>query len=216
MPPGPDADSAPADSAPSDGDHYFSAEPASAAERRTLDVHLAGRDLTVQTASGIFSPGRVDLGTQVLLRSVPAPPPAGNLLDLGCGWGPIAVTLALLAPGATVWAVDVNTRALDLLRHTIRDLGLENVVAVGPDDVPDDVLFAAVWSNPPIRVGKEVLHGMLGRWLRRLTPEGQAHLVVQRNLGADSLQRWIVTELGLPTERVASAKGFRVLRVSPA
>ena len=216
MTPGPDADRAPADNAPSDGDHYFSAEPASAAERRPLDVHLAGRDLTVQTAAGIFSPGRVDLGTQVLLRSMPAPPQEGNLLDLGCGWGPIALTLALQAPNATVWALDVNTRALDLLRRTARDLGLENIVAVGPDDVPDDVLFAAVWSNPPIRVGKDALHGMLRRWLNRLTPDGRAHLVVQRNLGADSLQRWIVAELGLPTERVASAKGFRVLRVSLA
>lgn len=211
MPPAPDAGSS-----PSDGDHYFSAVPASAAERRPLVVHLADRDLTVQTAAGIFSPGRVDLGTQVLLRSVPAPPQTGNLLDLGCGWGPIALTLALQAPQATVWAVDVNTRALDLLRRTAQDLGLANLVAVGPDDVPDDVVFAALWSNPPIRVGKESLHDMLRRWLSRLAPQGRAHLVVQRNLGADSLQRWIIDELGMPVDRVASAKGYRVLQVTPA
>lgn len=211
MPPAPDADSSTAD-----GDHYFSAVPASAAQRRPLVVHLAGRDLTVQTAGGIFSPGRVDLGTQVLLRSVPAPPETGHLLDLGCGWGPIALTLALQAPQATVWAVDVNTRALDLLRRTAQDLGLDNLVAVGADDVPDDVRFAALWSNPPIRVGKVPLHDMLRRWLSRLAPQGQAHLVVQRNLGADSLQRWIGDELGMSVDRVASAKGFRVLRVTPA
>ena len=201
-------------------DHYFSAEPTSADERRTITVQLAGRDVAVRTAAGVFSPGRVDLGTQVLLRTVPAPPASGDLLDLGCGWGPIALTMALQSPGARVWAVDVNRRALDLLGRTAADLGLRNVRAVTPDDVPADVRFSAVWSNPPIRVGKAELHAMLDRWLGRLADDGVAHLVVQRNLGADSLQRWIGEELagthGLVVERVASAKGFRVLRVARA
>ena len=199
-------------------DHYFSAEPASADERRTITVQLAGRDVAVRTAAGVFSPGRVDLGTQVLLRTVPAPPASGDLLDLGCGWGPIALTMALQSPGARVWAVDVNRRALDLLGRTAADLGLRNVRAVTPDDVPADVRFSAVWSNPPIRVGKAELHAMLDRWLGRLADDGVAHLVVQRNLGADSLQRWIAEELGgthgIVVERAASAKGFRVLRVA--
>jgi 16S rRNA G1207 methylase RsmC len=197
-------------------DHYFTAEPASVDERRLLAVRLSGRDVRAHTAPGIFSPGRLDLGTQVLLRSVPAPPSSGDLLDLGCGWGPLALTLALEAPDARVWAVDVNQRALDLVRRTAADLGLRGLRAVTPGDVPDDVRFSALWSNPPIRVGKPVLHGLLRTWLARLTPDGEAHLVVQRNLGADSLQRWIVEELGMSTERVASAKGFRVLRVRPA
>lgn len=195
------------------GDHYFTAEPASADERRRLDVRLAGRDVTVWTAGGIFSPGRLDLGTQVLLRTVPSPPASGDLLDLGCGWGPVALTMALESPEARVWAVDVNARALDLVRRTAADLGLTNVVAARPEEVPDDIRFAALWSNPPIRVGKDVLHAMLTHWLPRLEPEAEAHLVVQRNLGADSLQRWIVETLDLPVERAASAKGFRVLRV---
>ncbi|MCU1432313.1 MAG: rRNA methyltransferase, partial [Actinotalea sp.] len=118
------------------------------------------------------------------------------------------------SPDARVWAVDVNRRALDLLRGTARDHGLTNLVAAEPADVPDDVAFAAIWSNPPIRVGKDVLHDLLRRWLPRLAPDAAAHLVVQRNLGADSLQRWLVQELGLDAERVASAKGFRVLQVS--
>ena len=206
----PDPDGA-SDDAP--GDHYFTAEPASADERRRLDVRLAGRDVTVWTAGGIFSPGRLDLGTQVLLRTVPAPPASGDLLDLGCGWGPVALTMALESPEARVWAVDVNARALDLLRRTAADLRLANVVAARPEEVPADIRFAALWSNPPIRVGKDVLHAMLTHWLPRLEPEAKAHLVVQRNLGADSLQRWINDTLGLPVERAASAKGFRVLRV---
>ncbi|MCB7137753.1 class I SAM-dependent methyltransferase [Cellulosimicrobium marinum] len=206
-------------------DHYFTARPASASERRTIAVRLAGRDVEVEVAGGVFSPGRLDLGTQVLLRTTPAlddvlpgDGAGAHLLDLGCGWGPVAITMALEAPGATVWAVDVNERALDLVRRNADRLGLAGVRAVTPDEVPDDVAFAALWSNPPIRVGKEVLHGMLLRWLPRLAPGAVAHLVVQRNLGADSLQRWLVEHLapvlpGAEVSRAASAKGFRVLTV---
>lgn len=193
-------------------EHYFTAEPASDDERRPLRVRLAGRDVEVEVAAGVFSPGGVDKGTQVLLREVPAPP-SGDLLDLGCGWGPLALTMALESPHATVWAVDVNTRALDLVRRNAERLGLAGVRAVTPDEVPDDVAFAAIWSNPPIRVGKQVLHDMLRRWLPRLGRDAAAWLVVQKNLGSDSLARWIDAELGLRTAREGSSKGFRVLHV---
>ena len=196
-------------------DHYFTAQPASAAERRRTVVELAGQELEVDVASGVFSPGGVDKGTRVLLREVPAPPATGDLLDLGCGWGPVALSMALASPGATVWAVDVNERALDLLRSTAARLGLENVRAVRAEDVPDDVRFAAIWSNPPIRVGKVVLHDLLRAWLPRLAPGGEAWLVVQKNLGGDSVQRWLADTLGegYRVERAATDKGFRVLRV---
>ena len=196
-----------------DGDHYFSARPAAPDQRRTLAVRLAGRDVEVTTAPGVFSAHRLDLGTQVLLRAVPDPPPSGDLLDLGCGWGPLALTLAMRSPRARVWAVDVNERALDLVRRNAASLGLDGVLAARPEEVPDDVRLAALWSNPPIRVGKAALHEMLARWLGRLDDGAAAHLVVQRNLGADSLQRWLAGDLALGAERVGSAKGFRVLRV---
>lgn len=195
-------------------DHYFSAEPASPEQRRTITVHLAGRDLRVHTTPGIFSPGHVDLGTQVLLRTVPPPPDEGELVDLGCGWGPLALTLALRAPAARVWAVDVNRRALDALGRTARDLHLGNLHPVGQDAVPE-VPIDLLWSNPPIRIGKAALHALLRHWLGRLAATGSAYLVVQRNLGADSLHRWLEEDLGMRTERVASAKGFRVLHVRP-
>lgn len=195
-------------------DHYFSARPASADERRDLTVDVAGRTYRLQTAPGVFSPTRLDLGTQVLLRTVSAPPTSGDLLDLGCGWGPVALTLAALAPEARVWAVDVNERALDLTRSNAAAAGLPNVVAATPDEVPGDTRFAAIWSNPPVRIGKSALHDLLRSWLGRLADDGAAWLVVQRNLGADPLHRWLETEVGYPTTRVASAKGYRVLRVT--
>lgn len=203
--------------APSD-EHYFTRRPASPAELREITVELAGAPRTVQTAAGVFSPDRLDPGTRVLLRSVPPPPSHGDLVDLGCGWGPIALTLALRSPRATVWAVDVNERALDLVRRNAERLGLGNVHAVTPDQIPAELRCTALWSNPPIRIGKAALHELLRGWLDRLAPGAQAHLVVQRNLGSDSLHRWLDAELAgrASVRRIASAKGFRVLEVTAA
>jgi 16S rRNA G1207 methylase RsmC len=195
--------------------HYFSSAPSGPLKERRIPVRLAGRDVEVTTAGGVFSPDHVDLGTRVLLDAVPAPPETGDLLDLGCGWGPVALTLALASPDATVWAVDVNERALELTRRNAAGLGLTRVNAVTPDGVPDAVSFDTIWSNPPIRIGKAELHAMLTHWLPRLAPDGHAWLVVQKNLGGDSLQRWIDGEFApeLSVTRAASSKGFRVLDV---
>jgi 16S rRNA (guanine1207-N2)-methyltransferase len=195
-------------------EHYFSSSPGGDPGFRPISVHLAGRDVQVTTGNGVFSPDRVDVGTQVLLGHVPTPPPGGDLLDLGCGWGPVALSLAMESPHSQVWAVDVNERALDLVRRNAASLGLTNVNARLPQDVPDDVRFMTIWSNPPIRVGKNELHAMLLRWLPRLEPGTDAWLVVQRNLGSDSLQRWMQGEF--PADytflRAATSKGYRVLR----
>ena len=199
----------------SEHEHYFTAEPASAADRRPLRVRLAGRDAEVEVAGGVFSPGGLDKGTAVLLDAVPDPPASGTFLDLGCGWGPVALTLGLLAPEATVYALDVNERALDLCRRNAAALGLGGVVATTASGIPEGVRFDRIWSNPPIRVGKAVLHDLLRTWLPRLAPDGVASLVVQKNLGSDSLQRWVEAEVGMRCERVTSSKGFRVLEVRP-
>jgi 16S rRNA G1207 methylase RsmC len=200
-------------------DHYFTAEPASAAERRELRVHLAGQEVIVQTAPGVFCPDRVDIGTAVLLSEAPVPPSTGNLLDIGTGWGPIALSLGLLSPDASIWAVDVNQRALALARDNARTLGVSTFQAMTPDEVPADVRFDGIWSNPPIRVGKPALHDLLMKWLPRLRPGGTAYVVVQKNLGSDSLQRWLATELeasepgAFAVGRQATARGFRLISV---
>jgi 16S rRNA G1207 methylase RsmC len=178
-------------------------------------VTLAGRELELTTAGGVFSPDRLDAGTSVLLANMPPVPPGGNLLDLGSGWGPITLSMALAAPHAKVWAVDVNERALDLVRRNAASLGLTNVNASLPEDVPADVTFRTIRSNPPIRVGKNVLHDLLEKWIPRLDERSDAWLVVQRNLGADSLQRWIGSTFhpGFTVYRTATSKGYRVLTV---
>ena len=197
------------------GEHYFTAEPSAAARETEVSFDVAGRSYRLRGAGGVFSAGRLDPGTAVLLRKAELPGAAttGALLDLGCGYGPIACVLATAAPRATVYAVDVNTRALELTRANAEVLGV-TVVATEPDAVPSDLVFAELWSNPPIRVGKQELHALLSRWLPRLAPDGTAWLVVARHLGADSLAPWL-SEQGYEVVRHASQQGFRVLRVRP-
>ncbi|GGO10589.1 class I SAM-dependent methyltransferase [Micromonospora parathelypteridis] len=198
------------------GDHYFTAQPASDAPPREVEFSVADRDYRLVSAGGVFSASRLDPGTAVLLRKADLPDSdtVGDLLDLGCGFGPIACVLADLAPASTVWAVDVNARARELTAANAARVDAADRVRVhAPDDVPADIRFAQLWSNPPIRIGKDELHELLLRWLPRLAPDGVGWLVVARHLGGDSLQRWL-TEQSWQVERYASQKGFRVLRVT--
>jgi len=197
-------------------DHYFSADPSSLERRRPVTAHVWGRELTLQTASGVFAVGRVDIGTSMLFREMGPPTSPGPYLDLGCGYGVIACALATVRPKARVWAVDANQRAVQLCHDNAKALGLsERVRAVAPTDIPADLQFHEIWSNPPIRIGKPALHELLLTWLPRLAPTGRAVTVISKNLGADSLQRWIGDQ-GFSCARVASAKGFRILETRPS
>jgi 16S rRNA (guanine1207-N2)-methyltransferase len=198
-------------------EHYYSVDPSSALTLSPVEARVWGHDLRLMTGSGVFAQGRLDRGTAVLFRETLPPVTPGTFLDLGCGYGVIACALAVAVPGSRVVAIDVNDRALDLCRTNAERNGVAGrITAVRPEDVPEDLRFDQIWSNPPIRVGKAALHELLLTWLARLVPgTGIAHLVVGKNLGADSLQRWLV-EAGYPTERVGSAKGFRVLSLVSA
>lgn len=192
--------------------HYFHAQPAVASRPGSVRLDLPDRSMVLETDRGVFSAGHVDPGTKYLLLEAPPPPERGTFVDVGCGYGPIACTLAARRPGATVWAVDVNERAVALCGANAQRLGVENVRTALAADVPADLQVDLIWSNPPIRIGKPALHELLLAWLGRLTPAGSALLVVQKHLGADSLQRWLV-EGGWATERIGSRTGYRLLEV---
>lgn len=193
-------------------DHYFSAEPSAPAHPGEVEFSVGNRNYTLAAASGVFSAGRLDPGTAVLLRKGDLPS-AGTLLDLGCGYGPIACVLATSAPDATVYAIDVNSRARELAAANAGALGLGRMRVCAPDDVPADVVFDEIWTNPPTHVGKGPLHEILERWLPRLAPSGVAWIVINRHLGGDSLHTWL-TANGWDVQRRASQKGYRVLRVT--
>jgi 16S rRNA (guanine1207-N2)-methyltransferase len=191
-------------------DQYFAEQPTAPSSPAPARLEVRGLSLAVTTDSGVFARGRLDKGTRVLLEHVPEPTAGGDLLDLGCGWGPISLWLATIRRRSTIWAVDVNARALDLVRANAEAAGLGNVHACRPDEVPDDVVFAGMWSNPPIRSGKAALHDLLVEWLPRVA--GPSYLVVAKNLGSDSLARWLGDQ-GYPVSRLSSNAGFRVLEV---
>ena len=199
-------------------EQYFAAEPQSKDVRKTLHVTLRGNEADVEVSNGVFSGNRVDLGTSVLLRQAPEPPEEGTFLDLGCGWGPIALALGFASPKADIWAVDVNERALELTRRNAELNAMCNIHAATADGIPAETTFDLIWSNPPIRVGKEVLHTLLMTWLPRLNAGGAAYLVVQKNLGSDSLIPWLATQLGdgYEVSKYACSKGFRVIEVMKA
>jgi 16S rRNA G1207 methylase RsmC len=192
---------------------YCSEEPSGTEVRHAIPARLWGRELTLLTANGVFAADGLDRGTAVLLRASPIPVGSPRILDLGCGYGPIALAIAVHCPGALVDAVDVNERALALCHENAKVLGVADRVRVlRPDEVDPEARYDEIWSNPPIRIGKQALHELLLSWLARLAADGVARLVVGKNLGADTLQRWLI-ERGYSCDRVASAKGFRVLLV---
>jgi 16S rRNA (guanine1207-N2)-methyltransferase len=197
------------------GSHYFDEDPTTESAPRDVHVLLPDLQLTLATDRGVFGYDRIDGGTKLLLQKAPAPAAEGDLLDLGCGTGAIALTMARRSPAATVWAIDVNERARTLCRTNAARNGIENVRVCAPDEVPAEVRFATIWSNPAIRIGKPALHTMLLRWLQRLTPDGEAVFVVHKHLGSDSLQAWMTAQ-GHPTERLTSSAGYRLLRVDPS
>jgi 16S rRNA G1207 methylase RsmC len=196
-------------------DHYFSPTPPSGDEpKSSYRFTVEGRVLTIATDRGVFARKGLDAGTEVLLDAVPQPPVRGNLLDLGCGTGAIALTLATRSPEATVHAIDVNPRAVELCRLNAQRNGLSNVSCSLDADIDPHLTFDVIWSNPPIRIGKEELHRLLATWLSRLSKGATAWLVVNRNLGADSLSVWL-SERGCNVDRATSKRGFRVLGVTP-
>ena len=192
---------------------YFEAEPLAATSPRTIVVNVGGMQLRFVTDSGVFSPDRLDAGTRLLLMEAP-PLTAGErrVLDLGCGWGPVACVAALRSPAAEVLAVDVNERALRLTARNADANGAGNVAVARPDGVDPTRRFDRILCNPPIRIGKPALHDLLATWLDRLAPEGRAHLVVHRHLGSDSLARWL-GERGHEVTRLLSRSGYRLLEV---
>ncbi len=196
-------------------EQYFASRPAAAHRPGSVRVILPDLHLELGTDAGVFSPRRLDPGTRLLLDVAPPPPAAGDILDLGCGYGPLALAAAIRAPAARIWAVDVNTRALALTAANAERAGLANVTCALPDDPRLPARFDLILSNPPVRIGKSELRAILGRWLDRLAPGAAAYLVMQRNLGSDSLHRWLA-ESGWTAERAAARSGYRMLKVTGA
>lgn len=196
------------------GEHYFTEDPSAPLKTSEVSFEVGQSEFLLTAGSGTFSSSKLDPGTRVLLSKSDHFPTAGNVLDLGCGWGPISCAIARLSPETKVWALDINQRSLDLTQKNASRLGLHNIKPVVASQIPDDVQFSSIWSNPPIRIGKQALHELLNTWIPRLAPEGEAMLVVAKQLGADSLSTWLQNQFPeLEISRFSTDKGYRVLRI---
>jgi len=199
-------------------EHYFSSEPTTKKAETQISFDVAGKNFIMAGASGTFSATKLDPGTKVLLNQWQLFPKDGNVLDLGCGWGPIGVSIAYLNPETKVFCVDINNRSVDQTLANASKAEVKNLSAMLADDLPAEITFSAIWSNPPIRIGKAALHELMLKYIPRLEPLGKAYLVVQKNLGSDSLQRWLEEKFpDHSIRRVGTEKNYRVLEViSPA
>ena len=195
--------------------HYFSEQPQTDAKTHSVEFELEGTVFNLTAASGTFSSTRLDSGTRVLLKESALFPDSGTVLDIGCGWGPISLAVATLRPETEVFGLDVNSRSLELAQANAAALKLKNFKAVRAEQIPNELLFDGIWSNPPIRVGKAVLHQLMQTWIPRLKPGASAMLVVQKQLGAESFQKWLsetFTEFDVAKQSID--KGYRVIRVT--
>lgn len=195
--------------------HYFSEQPQTQTTTHLVEFELEGRTFNLTAASGTFSSTRLDAGTKVLLKESEFFPDTGTILDIGCGWGPISIAIAALRPETNVLGLDVNARSLELAATNASALGLQNFKAVRAEDIADSQMLDGIWSNPPIRVGKAALHQLMQTWIPRLKPGASAMLVVQKQLGAESFQKWLETSFtGFSVARHSIDKGYRVIRVT--
>ena len=200
-----------------DEQYFTDSEPASADELHLIRDRVRGFDLEMWVSDRVVSGSRIAFGSGQLRAAAPALPERGNFLDVGCGWGPLAVTMGLESPEANVWAVDVNSRALDLTARNASLNEAANVHTLHAEEAPEKlrsqgITFDVIWSNPPISIGKTALQELLNTWLSKLRSDGVAYLVVQKNLGADSLTQWLCQQ-GFPAEKIASKKGYRIIEV---
>ena len=198
-------------------EHYFSSDPAAPKKTVNISMQVGGKQIDLEAASGTFSSSKLDAGTAVLLKHADHFPKDGNVLDIGCGWGPIGLSIASLQKNSTVYGIDINQRSIEQSNLNSKSLGLKNFTAMHSRDLPEHLRFSAIWSNPPIRVGKKILHELMESFIPRLEPGGRAMLVVQKNLGADSFQRWLSNRFPeAEVNRVGTDKGYRVISlVSP-
>ena len=194
-------------------EHYYTENPQSAHDERLIEVRALGNVLRFTTDAGVFSRGEADPGSVLLLESLPEEM-GGEILDLGCGWGVIGISVARKWPAARVTMADVNLRALELSRENAKR-NRADVVCAESDGMAafEGRTFDAVITNPPIRAGKQVIYRMFADAAKCLKPGGTLYLVIRKQQGAESCMKYLETVFA-EVEKVSKSGGFWVIRAS--
>ncbi|WP_106495546.1 class I SAM-dependent methyltransferase [Lentibacillus sp. Marseille-P4043] len=194
-------------------EHYFSQKPQSKSSPKTWKYQLKGKNYIFTSDHGVFSKDDVDFGSKLLIEQFAEPNIAGDLLDLGCGYGPIGMTLADNFRDRNVVLADVNERALKLAERNVAHNNVQNVEFVYSDRFSHLAhrKFAAIITNPPIRAGKQVVHAMFEEGKHALLDRGELWVVIQKKQGAPSAKDKLQTLFG-EVEIAARSKGYFILR----
>ena len=173
-------------------EHYYTQNPASKSNPTAVRFTCRGHELSLITDSGVFSKKELDTGTRILLEALPKSV-CGNVLDLGCGWGPVGICLALDSPESTVTFCDINSRALDLAKKNAETCGIDGryILSDGFEKITGS--FDLIVTNPPIRAGKKVIYRMFADSTDHLTPDGSFYLVIRKQQGAESAVKYLHT-----------------------
>ncbi|QJD85095.1 class I SAM-dependent methyltransferase [Cohnella herbarum] len=195
-------------------DHYYSNKPQSASNRKAFESELRGFNLRLTSDAGVFSRDGVDYGSRVLIESMEIPRDA-QVLDIGCGYGPIGLIAARLAPQGHVKMIDINERAVELAELNAQANGIHNVSFAQSDlfSAVNGETFDVILSNPPIRAGKAVVHQLFVESWNHLNPGGTIWVVIQNKQGAPSARAKLEEIYGEDeVAEVGKDKGFRLYR----
>lgn len=196
--------------------HYYDKDPEVASQREDFKYRYQQNELKLATDSGVFSKGKIDYGSDLLLRTFlkeHPPGPSKTIIDVGCGYGPIGLMIAKVSPHHKVILLDVNHRALDLAKENSEKNHIDNAVIQESDglaEIPDDSADMIV-TNPPIRAGKSVVHGILEDAYSKLKKDGELYVVIQKKQGMPSAKKKMEAVFG-NVETIAKDKGYYILK----
>ncbi|MBT3582886.1 class I SAM-dependent methyltransferase [Candidatus Woesearchaeota archaeon] len=190
-------------------DHYFSKKPTSALRIKPIELNLLDMDFTFDTASGVFAVGKLDRGTELLIKSIDSK--GGKLLDLGCGYGAVGVTLSVFFD--EVYMVDVNERAVAVSKRNKKRNKCKNCIVLQSDgfSAVEGKKFDVIATNPPTHAGKKLIFSWIEQIKSYLAPKGAFYLVCKTKLGAKSYEAKIQEEFG-NCETIKKGSGYRVFR----
>ncbi len=194
-------------------EHYYTERPSSPQRRGLIKTILRGQEFEFVSSSGVFSARKIDLGTRILIEAMELPP-AGRLLDLGCGYGPIGIVAAKTEPGLEIWMTDINVRATRLAEENLlrNDVGNAQVRQGSLYEPVEDLTFKAIVSNPPISAGmRKAVEPIIEGSVEHLEPGGSLQMVAQWNKGGRSLAKMMERHLG-GYEVLERKSGYRVLK----
>ncbi|MFZ3578079.1 class I SAM-dependent methyltransferase [Virgibacillus sp. DJP39] len=194
-------------------EHYFSQKPQSKSSPKTWSYQLREKEYTFTSDYGVFSKNEIDYGSRLLIDHFVEPNKSGSVLDLGCGYGPIGITIADTYPDRKVVFADVNERAIKLAEQNAEQNKVRNTEFVKSDRFSNlaDYTFASIVTNPPIRAGKQVVHAMIEESRRVLDESGEFWIVIQKKQGAPSAKEKVTSVFG-NVEVVAKDKGYFLFR----